>query len=52
MIYVTMLLNKQRYFGLDSSTLHLFNSYLKNGKQYIEIEEMKSENVPITISVP
>ena len=43
---------KLQYYGLEYSTLRLFESYLKNRKQYTEIEESKSEILPLTIGVP
>ena len=48
----TILLHKLKYYGLEQSTLRLFESYLKNRKQYTEIEESKSEILPLTIGVP
>ena len=48
----TILLHKLKYYGLEYSTLRLFESYLKNRKQYTEIEESKSEILPLTIGVP
>ena len=48
----TILLHKLTYYGLEDSTLRLFESYLKNRKQYTEIEESKSEILPLTIGVP
>ena len=34
----TILLHKLKYYGLEDSTLKLFESYLKNRKQYTEID--------------
>ena len=48
----TILLHKLKYYGLEDSTLRLFESYLKNRKQYTEIEESKSDILPLTIGVP
>ena len=48
----TILLYKLKYYGLEQSTLRLIESYLKNRKQYTEIEESKSEILPLTIGVP
>ena len=48
----TIVLHKLKYYGLEQSTLRLFESYLKNRKQYTEIEESKSEILPLTIGVP
>ena len=47
-----ILLNILKYYGLEGSTLQLCKSYLKNRKQYIDIEEIKSDILPITIRVP
>ncbi len=44
----TILLHKLKYYGLEQSTLRLIESYLKNWKQYTEIEESKSEILPLT----
>ena len=41
-----------RIGSLEQSTLRLIESYLKNRKQYTEIEESKSEILPLTIGVP
>ena len=48
----TILLHKLTYYGLEDSTLRLFESYLKNRKQYTDIEEIKSGILPLTIGVP
>ena len=48
----TIVLHKLKYYGLERSTLRLFESYLKNRKQYTEIEESKSEILLLTIGVP
>ena len=48
----TILLHKLKYYRLEQSTLRLFESYLKNREQYTEIEESKSEILPLTIGVP
>ena len=52
LIIRSILLHKLKYYGLEDSTLRLFESYLKNRKQYTEIEESKSEILPLTIGVP
>ena len=46
----TILLHKLKYYGLEDSTLKLFESYLTNRKQYTD--ESKSEILPLTIGVP
>ena len=38
-----ILLHKLRFYGLDGSTLLLYESYLSNRRQYVEIDEMQSE---------
>ena len=47
-----ILLHKLRVSGLGDSTIFLFESYLRNRRQYVEINEMKSEILPINIGVP
>ena len=47
-----VLLHTLRFYGLDDSTVFLFESYLRNRRQYVEIDEMKSEILPINIGVP
>ena len=46
----TILLNKLRYYGIDDAGLLLLKNYLKNRKQYVEIEEIKI--LPIAVDVP
>ena len=48
----SILLNKLKYYGLKGSTLNLFQSYLSNRKQYIEIEDTTSTILPIQVGVP
>ena len=47
----TILKNKLKYYGLKGSTLHLFQSYLNNRKQYTEIEDTTSTILPIYVGV-
>ena len=47
-----ILLHKLRFYGLDGSTLLLFESYLSNRRQYVEIDEMQSETLPVKFGVP
>ena len=47
-----ILLHKLRFYGLDGSTLLLFESYLSNRRQYVEIDEMQSKTLPVKIGVP
>ena len=48
----TILLHKLRFYGLDGASLLLFQSYLSNRRQYVEIDEMQSETLPVKIRVP
>ena len=47
-----ILLHKLRFYGLDGSTLLLFEGYLSNRPQYVEIDEMQSETLSVKIGVP
>ena len=47
-----ILLHKLRFYGLDGSTLLLFERYLSKRRQYVEIDEMQSETLPVNIGVP
>ena len=47
-----ILLHKLRFYGLDGSTLLLFEIYLSNRREYVEIDEMQSETLPVKIGVP
>jgi len=47
-----ILLHKLRFYGLDGASLLLFESYLSNRQQYVEIDEMQSETLPVKIGVP
>ena len=44
-------LHKLRFYGLDGSTLFLFESCLSNQRQYVEIDEMQSENLPVLFKI-
>ena len=48
----TILLYKLRFYGLDGSTLLLFESYLSNRRQYVKIDQMQSGTLPVKIGVP
>ena len=48
----TMLLPKLKHYGIDGIALHLCESYLTNRTQYVEINGVKSEALPITTGVP
>jgi len=43
---------KKAYYNLNGSNLQLFKTYLQNKKQYIEILQVNSDILPITIGVP
>ena len=47
-----ILLNKLKYYGSESPTLKLFNSYLINRKQYVELGDIKSKTLKISTGVP
>ena len=44
-------LHKLRFYGLDGSTLLLFQSCLNNRRQYVEIDEMQSETLPVLFTI-
>jgi retron-type reverse transcriptase len=46
-----ILLHKLRFYGLDGSTLLLFEGYLSNRPQYVEIDEMQSETLPVLFTI-
>ena len=41
-----------RYYGIDDAGLLLLKKYLSNRIQYVEIEEIKSEILPIAVGIP
>ena len=43
-----ILLHKLQHYGIDGIHLQLFKSYLSNRKQYVEIDDIKSNTLPIT----
>ena len=47
-----ILLHKLQHYGIDGIHLQLFKSYLSNIKQYVEIDDIKSNTLPITTGVP
>ena len=47
-----ILLDKLKYYGLEGHTLKLFNSYLTNRKQYIELGDIKSKTLNISTGIP
>ncbi len=48
----TILLEKLKYYGVDGAALRLFKSYLKDRKQYVDIDGTFSEMKPIITGVP
>ena len=48
----TILLNKLQHYGIRDGSLNLFKSYLQNRKQYVVINNAKSETLDITTGVP
>ena len=48
----SILLGKLKYYGLTNSALSLFSSYLSNRKQYVEIDDCKSDIFFSTVGVP
>ena len=46
------ILDKLKYYGLEGHTLKLFNSFLTNRKQYIELGDIKSKTLNISTGVP
>ncbi|MEE8341453.1 MAG: reverse transcriptase family protein, partial [Candidatus Neomarinimicrobiota bacterium] len=47
-----ILLRKLQFYGLDQSSLRLFNSYLVNRQQYVTIDGIQSKLGHITTGVP
>ena len=48
----SIVVNKLEYYGIKGSQLRLLHSYLSNRKQYTEINNTKSNILPITTGVP
>ena len=48
----SILINKLEYYGIKGAHLRLLHSYLSNRKQYTEINNTKSNILPITTGVP
>ena len=48
----SIFINKLEYYGIKGSRLRLLHSYLSNRKQYTEINNTKSNILPITTRVP
>ena len=47
-----ILLKKLEHYGIRNKTLDLLSNYLNNRKQYVCIDNIKSELLPITSGVP
>ena len=47
-----ILLDKLQYYGINGVAHRLLESYLSNRKQYVEINETKSESLTLTTGVP
>ena len=48
----TILLNKLHHYGIRDGSLNLFKRYLQNRKQYVVINNAKSDTLDITTGVP
>ena len=46
------MLRKLEYYGVENITHDFFYSYLSNRQQYVEIDSVKSNMLPITTGVP
>ena len=47
-----ILLRKLEYYGVENITHDFFHSYLSTRQQYVEIDSVKSNMLPITTCVP
>ena len=47
-----ILIDKLEHYGIRGKALDIFKSYLSNRKQYVQLENSKSELCPIYIGVP
>ncbi len=48
----TILLDKLKYYGIDEAAHRLFESYLKDRKQHVDIDGTSSEMKPIITGIP
>ena len=48
----TILLNKLHHYGIRDGSFKLFKSYLQNRKQYVFINNAKSDTLDMTTGVP
>ena len=48
----TILLNKLHHYGIRDGSFKLFKSFLQNRKQYVVINNAKSDTLDITTGVP
>ncbi len=48
----SILINKIKYYGINQNELNLFESYLRNRKQFVDIGGAKSEMLQISTGVP
>ena len=48
----SILIDKLQFYGIQGTNLNLFHSYLTNRKQYTEIDDLKSNILPIQTGVP
>ena len=48
----SILIKKLKYYGLNDASIKWFESYLSNRKQYVEIDNIKSELKSVNIGVP
>ena len=47
-----IMLQKLKYFGVDERGLNMFEIYLKNRKQYVEVNQSKSDMTTVECGVP
>ena len=47
-----ILIAKLEHYGIRGKALDIFKSYLSNCKQYVQLDNSKSKQMPITCGVP